>query len=35
MNAPLVDEPAVDFGDLPELIDALIQRGVAAYRHDR
>ena len=26
---------AINFGELPEEIDALLQRGVAAYRHDK
>ncbi len=26
---------SINFGDLPEEIDALLQQGVAAYRHDR
>jgi Tfp pilus assembly protein PilF len=25
----------INFGDLPEAVDALLQQGVAAYRHDR
>lgn len=32
----LLSEPdAINFGDLPEGIDALLQQGVAAYRQDR
>jgi len=32
----LLREPdLINFGDLPEAIDALLQQGVAAYRHDR
>ena len=32
----LLSEPdAINFGDLPDAINALLQRGVAAYRHDR
>jgi Tfp pilus assembly protein PilF len=32
----LLREPdAINFGELPEEIDALLQQGVAAYRHDR
>jgi len=32
----LFSEPdAINFGDLPEAIDRLLQQGVAAYRHDR
>jgi len=32
----LFAEPAaINFGDLPEAINALLQQGVAAYRHDR
>lgn len=31
----LLSEPdAINFGDLPEAINALLQQGVAAYRHD-
>jgi tetratricopeptide (TPR) repeat protein len=31
----LLSEPeAINFGDLPDAINALLQRGVAAYRHD-
>lgn len=33
MTALFSDE-SINFGDLPEEIDALLQRGVAAYRHD-
>jgi FeS assembly SUF system protein len=29
------EREAINFGDLPEDIDALLQQGVAAYRHDR
>lgn len=29
------DQEFIDFGDLPEAINSLLQRGVAAYRHDR
>ena len=25
----------INFGELPDAIDALLQQGVAAYRHDR
>jgi len=32
---PLAEGDAINFGDLPEAIDALLQEGVAAYRHDR
>ena len=35
MTIELFDAEKVDFGDLPEMIDALLQRGVVAYRHDR
>ncbi len=32
----LLSEPdAINFGDLPDAINALLQQGVAAYRHDR
>lgn len=31
---PLADAEFIDFGDLPEGINNLLQRGVAAYRHD-
>jgi tetratricopeptide (TPR) repeat protein len=32
----LLSEPnIINFGELPEAINALLQRGVAAYRHDR
>jgi tetratricopeptide (TPR) repeat protein len=31
----LLAEPNIDFGDLPEEINALLQAGVAAYRQDR
>jgi hypothetical protein len=38
-NPPMTDmlsEPeAINFGELPETINALLQQGVAAYRHDR
>jgi tetratricopeptide (TPR) repeat protein len=33
MTALFSDE-SINFGDLPEEIDALLQQGVAAYRHD-
>jgi tetratricopeptide (TPR) repeat protein len=34
--AELLREPEIiNFGELPEEIDALLQQGVAAYRHDR
>ena len=39
LNPPMADmlsEPeAINFGELPETINALLQQGVAAYRHDR
>lgn len=31
----LLEPDAINFGDLPEGIDALLQQGVAAYRQDR
>jgi len=31
----LLEPDTINFGDLPEGIDALLQQGVAAYRHDR
>jgi tetratricopeptide (TPR) repeat protein len=31
----LLEPDTINFGDLPEAIDALLQQGVAAYRHDR
>jgi tetratricopeptide (TPR) repeat protein len=31
---PLADRELIDFGDLPEAINNLLQRGVAAYRND-
>lgn len=35
MSIELLSEPeAINFGDLPEAIDALLQQGVAAYRRD-
>ena len=33
MDVPFESE-AIDFGDLPETINALLQQGVVAYRHD-
>ena len=35
MTDVLPEPDAVNFGDLPEAINALLQQGVAAYRHDR
>jgi tetratricopeptide (TPR) repeat protein len=35
MNRARAEPDAINFGDLPETIDALLQQGVAAYRHDR
>ncbi|MFA5952146.1 MAG: hypothetical protein WC807_17900 [Hyphomicrobium sp.] len=36
MTVELLSEPdAINFGDLPGEINALLQQGVAAYRHDR
>jgi hypothetical protein len=29
------ERDTINFGDLPEHVDALLQQGVAAYRHDR
>ena len=34
MTDLLPERDAINFGDLPEEIDALLQQGVAAYRHD-
>jgi Tfp pilus assembly protein PilF len=34
MTISLADHDSVNFGDLPEEIDALLQKGVAAYRRD-
>ena len=34
-NDLIAEADAINFGDLPEAINALLQRGVAAYRHDR
>jgi hypothetical protein len=35
MQETVMDAPLIDFGDLPEPINELLQRGVAAYRSDR
>jgi hypothetical protein len=35
MKESVLEAPLVDFGELPEAIDNLLQRGVAAYRTDR
>lgn len=35
MTDMLSDPDTIDFGELPEGIDALLQQAVAAYRHDR
>jgi hypothetical protein len=35
MTELLREVDAINFGELPEEIDALLQQGVAAYRHDR
>jgi inorganic triphosphatase YgiF len=35
MTDPLNEPDLINFGDLPEAINALLQQGVAAYRHDR
>lgn len=34
MTEVLSEPDAINFGDLPEAINALLQQGVAAYRHD-
>jgi tetratricopeptide (TPR) repeat protein len=34
MNDLLSEPDAINFGDLPEAINAMLQQGVAAYRHD-
>lgn len=34
MADPLVEPDLIDFGDLPNMINALLQKGVAAYRSD-
>jgi hypothetical protein len=35
MTDLLNDPDLINFGELPEAINALLQQGVAAYRHDR
>lgn len=35
INEFLSEPDAINFGDLPEAINSLLQQGVAAYRHDR
>lgn len=35
MSHPLPLENSINFGDVSPEVDALLQRGVAAYRHDR
>jgi hypothetical protein len=35
MTDPFAERDTINFGELPEEIDALLQRGVAVYRHDR
>lgn len=35
MNGPKADDDLIDFGDLPEAVNSLLQQGVAAYRRDR
>jgi tetratricopeptide (TPR) repeat protein len=35
MSDPYPLETLIDFGDVPRAVDALLQRGVAAYRRDR
>lgn len=35
MKQPLFERETINFGDLPEEIDDLLQQGVAAYRRDR
>lgn len=34
MIGRVLDHDTINFGELPEEVDALLQRGVAAYRHD-
>ena len=34
MPDPFAERDTINFGDLPEEIDALLQQGVAVYRHD-
>ena len=34
MNDAFAEPDIINFGDLPEAINALLQQGVAAYRHD-
>jgi hypothetical protein len=34
MTDPFAERDTINFGDLPEEIDALLQQGVAVYRHD-
>jgi tetratricopeptide (TPR) repeat protein len=34
MTDPLAERDTINFGELPEEIDALLQQGVAVYRHD-
>lgn len=35
MTELLAERDTINFGDLPDEIDALLQQGVAVYRHDR
>jgi len=35
MSELVLDAPLINFGELPAAVDALLQRGVAAYRTDR
>jgi len=35
MEEVFLEPDTINFGDLPEAIDSLLQQGVAAYRHDR
>jgi tetratricopeptide (TPR) repeat protein len=34
-TGPMVDREVIDFGDLPDAVDQLLQQGVVAYRQDR
>jgi len=34
-NTVSAEPDAINFGDLPDAVNALLQQGVAAYRHDR
>ncbi len=35
MNNPVAEPDVINFGDLPEAVNALLQQGVVAYRRDR